>query len=137
MKLHYIFLCAALVLILSGCSSKSRMNEAEFVTTVSDISLTINGERIFTYYEKNHQLAYDEGKSQFRVMDDDLNNFMVVTLSKMPGNVGDIVDASITYTTDDDILERAASFTVSRMDNDKCWLWNEKGKIGVVVTVLH
>lgn len=137
MKLHYIFLGAALALILSGCSNKSRMNEAEFVTTVSDISLTINGERIFTYYEKNHQLAYDEGKSQFRVMDDDLNNFMVVTLSKMPGNVGDIVDASITYTTDDDILERAASFTVSRMDNDKCWLWNEKGKIGVVVTVLH
>ena len=70
-------------------------------------------------------------------MDDDLNNFMVVTLGKMPSNVGDIVDASITYTTDDDILERAASFTVSRMDNDKCWLWNEKGKIGVVVTVLH
>lgn len=137
MKLHYIFLGAALALILSGCSNKSRMNEAEFVTTVSDISLTINGERIFTYYEKNHQLAYDQGKSQFRVMDDDLNNFMVVTLGKMPSNVGDIVDASITYTTDDDILERAASFTVSRMDNDKCWLWNEKGKIGVVVTVLH
>ena len=137
MKLHYIFLGAALALILSGCSNKSRMNEAEFVTTVSDISLTINGERIFTYYEKNHQLAYDQGKSQFRVMDDDLDNFMVVTLSKMPGNVGDIVDASITYTTDDDILERAASFTVSRLDNDKCWLWNEKGKIGVVVTVLH
>lgn len=137
MKLHYIFLGAALALILSGCSNKSRMNEAEFVTTVSDISLTINGERIFTYYEKNHQLAYDDGKSQFRVMDDDLNNFMVVTLGKMPSNVGDIVDASITYTTDDDILERAASFTVSRMDNDKCWLWNEEGKIGVVVTVLH
>lgn len=137
MKLHYIFLGAALALILSGCSNKSRMNEAEFVTTVSDISLTINGERILTYYEKNHQLAYDQGKSQFRVMDDDLNNFMVVTLGKMPSNVGDIVDASITYTTDDDILERAASFTVSRLDNDKCWLWNEKGKIGVVVTVLH
>ena len=137
MKLHYIFLCAALVLILSGCSSKSRMNEAEFVTTVSDISLAINGERIFTYYEKNHQLAYDEGKSQFRVMDDDLNNYFNVSLDRMPQNTGDVIPGTVIYTTDNDILQVSAEFTVSALKDDMVWLWDGSSKVGAVVQILR
>lgn len=121
---------------LSGCLS-STMEEADFVSKVSDISLTVNGRTQMKFDEETHQIAYDETNLQFRVMDDDLNNYFVVTMDSMPQKVGDVISATVIYTTQDDIPHIKAEFTVSRYEDDKFWLWDDSGKTGVVISILH
>ena len=136
-KIPYILSIAVLATSLTGCLSESTMGEADFVSKVSDISLIVNGRTQMKFDEDRHQIAYNEISGQFRVMDDDLNNYFVITLGSMPGKVGDVVPATIVYTTQDDIPQVTADFTVSKYENDMFWLWNDGKKIGTVIRILH
>ena len=136
-KIPYILSIAVMAASLTGCLSESTMGEADFVSKVSDISLIVNGRTQMKFDEDRHQIAYNEISGQFRVMDDDLNNYFVITLGSMPGKVGDVVPATIVYTTQDDIPQVTADFTVSKYENDMFWLWNGGKKIGTVIRILH
>lgn len=136
-KIPYILSIAVMAASLTGCLSESTMGEADFVSKVSDISLIVNGRTQMKFDEDRHQIAYNEISGQFRVMDDDLNNYFVITLGSTPGKVGDVVPATIVYTTQDDIPQVTADFTVSKYENDMFWLWNDGKKIGTVIRILH
>ena len=136
-KIPYILSIAVMAASLTGCLSESTMGEEDFVSKVSDISLIVNWRTQMKFDEDRHQIAYNEISGQFRVMDDDLNNYFVITLGSMPGKVGDVVPATIVYTTQDDIPQVTADFTVSKYENDMFWLWNDGKKIGTVIRILH
>ena len=122
---------------LSGCVDHNSMNEADFVSQTTDISLTVNGKEQMTYDSRIHQLAYSERDCQFRVMDDELNNYFVVTLDRMPSKEGEHIKGKLIYTTDDDIPETDTEFSVAKLTDDKIWLWDNSGKIGVVVMIIR
>ena len=123
--------------MLTGCVHTGSMNEADFDSTISDVSLTVGGKECLKYDSRIHQIAYDNGKRQFRVMDDDLDNYFVITLDRIPQNVGETVSATLVYTTEDDIISIRADFTLSRYTDGKLWLWNGGNHTGVVVEELH
>lgn len=128
-----ILFAAAIILLVTGCSRKDSMGEADFVSRTSGISLTVNGKEIMKYAAREHQIAYNASLHQFRLSDDTLNNYFVLTLERIPENTGEVVSGELVYTTDDDILKLKADFSVSKISNGKIWLWNNQDKIGIVV----
>ena len=134
---HIIFL-TGIITCLSGCIDKNgSMTEADFVSKTSDISLTIKGKMQMQYDSRKHQLAFSEKECMFRVMDDELNNYFVVTLDRMPSKEGEHIKGKLIYTTDDDIPETDTEFSVAKLTDDKIWLWDNSGKIGVVVMIIR
>ena len=89
------------------------------------------------YDSRKHQLAFSEKECMFRVMDDDLNNYFNVSLDRMPQNTGDVIPGTVIYTTDNDILQVSAEFTVSALKDDMVWLWDGSSKVGAVVQILR
>ena len=134
---HIIFL-TGIIICLSGCIDENgSMTEADFVSKTSDISLTIKGKMQMQYDSRKHQLAFSAKECMFRVMDDDLNNYFNVSLDRMPQNTGDVIPGTVIYTTDNDILQVSAEFTVSALKDDMVWLWDGSSKVGAVVQILR
>lgn len=137
MKNYGIFTSLALsIFFLSGCFPQG-MTPEEFINSSDGVSLTINGQQVMTYKEGTHQIGYNDEEVQFRVSDDRFSNFFAVKCVDVPKEQGQTIEALLTYTTDNDILEKLCNFTVSKIDGDMVWLWDGKKKIGAVVRLLR
>ena len=137
MKNYGIFTSLALsIFFLSGCFPQG-MTPEEFINSSDGVSLTINGKQVMTYKEGKHQIGYNDEEVQFRVSDDKFSNFFVVKCTEVPKEQGQTFEALLTYTTDNDILEKLCYFTVSKIDGDMVWLWDGSKKIGAVVRLLR
>ena len=137
MKNYGIFTSLALsIFFLSGCFPQG-MTPVEFIDSSNEVALTINGMQVMTYKEGTHQIGYNDEEVQFRVSDDRFSNFFVVKCVDVPKEQGQTIEALLTYTTDNDILEKLCNFTVSKIDGDMIWLWDGKKKIGAVARLLR
>ncbi|MCD8208453.1 MAG: hypothetical protein LUD72_10985 [Bacteroidales bacterium] len=130
----------ALVATLSY-SCENRFNEADFVTTLDSVCLIINGSPFMEYDQYYHQLAWNGGELQFRMMDDYANDYFIVNLSNMPSQMGEVVSAEIIYTTVDSIKEFSGSFNASKISYNSSgtliWLWNESNRMGAIIQTLN
>lgn len=136
MKKNHIFFLIFTILILTGCFREG-MTLEKFLGSTDEISLTINGKTVMTYEEGTHQLGYNDADVIFRVSDDNFSNFFIVNCADFPQEEGQRTEALLTYTTDNDIIEKLCNFTVSKIEGDKIWLWDGSKKIGAVVRLLR
>lgn len=125
-----------------ACScDENDFNEADFVTSISSISLTVKGTEIMQYDSYYHQIAWNAEKMQFRMMDDSLGNYFVVNLGNMPSQMGDVVSAELIYTTYTSIKTINDKFNASKIQTNSngqlIWLWNESSNTGVVIQELN
>ncbi|MGN0189017.1 MAG: hypothetical protein ACI395_05830, partial [Candidatus Cryptobacteroides sp.] len=112
MKKTYIISAVLGLFLAAGCVDNS-MKQDEFVSTADGISLTINGKTVMSYQSGKHQCGFNDKDATFRISDDNFSNFFVVDCKgKVPGEVGETIEASLTYTTDNDILTKSCQFTV-------------------------
>ncbi len=133
-KIIYIIALAALM--VCACTNDN-FNEADFVTQISSVSLTVKGAEVMKYDNSVHQLAWNDEKMQFRMMDDSLGNFFVVTLNKMPSVEGETVGAELVYTTYTSIKTVSSTFNVSKISGRYYWLWEPDTDTGVVIQELN
>lgn len=130
-------ICVAAILVLSvtACNKNKRFQE-EFVTENDEISVTVKGEDVFVYDSKTHQLGYNASRQEFRAVSDDLDEYCIVTLDKLPGAEGSEVSGSIMYKTAAGTVQKdALTFKVIKVDERQgmYWIWNKKNKTGAVV----
>ena len=131
-----IFLCVAAALLLSGCGSRHGWDK-DF-TDNDVISLTVNKVKAFQYDPVTCQLGYNDARKEFRVSTDNMSDYFVVTLSKIPGGKDDQVTGSVTWTGDDyNHTLNNLSFEVAKMESGKIWLWNQANKLAVIIPVLE
>ncbi len=133
---------SAIILLISAAAfiscDPTDIFETDFRDKEDEISLTISRKRIFSYNAPDCQISYNNAKKQFRVSDDNMGNFFVLTCSHIPEKEGDTVTATLQYTTDNNIRTESHSFKVSKTTPDgKIWLWSQKKKIGAVVQLLN
>lgn len=132
MKHTYIIIFLAALLAVS-CSKEKEMQN-EFVDTTYDLGLTIGGTAIFSYDAATCQYAYIPAQHEFRICDDNMSDYVILTLEKEPAE-GVECGGSITYTTKTDIVQTSGlKFKVIKEDSaGKFWIWNKSKKMGVVV----
>ena len=133
--MRYIFIIMALGLCLTGCG---RYDIEEILLQRDDLSLTIKGEDVISYRPETFQIGHNAQRNEFRVFDDELGNWFVLTCEERPSSTGQVVKADLKWTgTSTTKSRKGLSFSVEKTDSKgNVWLWCEEHAIGVVVREL-
>lgn len=125
----------ASLFLTAGCI-RNNFTETDFRVS-EGISLYVKGQQILSYTPEKYQIAFNPDTGEIRVSDDDMADYFIVRFSEgIPGNEGEEMMADLEYTTADDLKkQKSISFRVTRTDEASglVWLWNEKGKTGIVL----
>lgn len=103
-----------------------------------DISLTVRGAVKMAYEEGLFQLGYNAEKNEFRVFDDNVADWFVLSCGSRPDTEGQTLKADISWTESSTTKSyKNIRFKVKRTDSDgRIWLWSEDEAIGVIVKTL-
>ena len=124
-----------LPLLLTACSDQ-RMRSA-FLES-EEIHLMVGGDIPFTYDPNTCQLAFSRDRKEFRVHTDNMSDFFCVTLSEIPAQLGQRVQANLIWTTRTEVLTRnKLTLEVVRIEGEQVWLWSASGHIGLNVCILE
>lgn len=127
-----LILIAITVIAAAGCN---RFDIDELLLQREDVSLTVKGTEEFSYNPDTCQLGYNDESNEFRVFDDNAGHWFKIRCSASPDTEGQIIKATLNYTTKDDNKSlRDIEMTVRKISDDgRVWLWSDSRKIGIVV----
>lgn len=133
-KFTYIYIILGLIAV-TGCR---RFDVDEILLKRNDLSLTVKGELMFAYDPVTCQTSQNVTDNEYRLYDDALGNWVVVECEDKPTFEGQSLNATVTWTTTDDIRKESdLEFEVHRIDGKgKIWMWNSSKDIGVVIQEL-
>lgn len=101
------------------------------------IHLEVDGELQLRYDETYCQLGFSRDRRQFRMCTDSMSDYFAVRMDRIPVSEGDILNADLTWTTSRDVMTRKnIALEVVKTEGDKFWLWNEQGRIALVIRIL-
>lgn len=134
-RINIIFILLALM-AAAGCHPDHKPDN--LFLECNDIGLYSKGSMRMKYDPKTGQLGFSKDKCQFRLHNDTMSEYLIVTCSKLPTTVGHEITASLKQATDKVIAYRNnLSFTVEKMaDDGRVWLWCGKKNFGVIVKEL-
>lgn len=104
----------------------------------TEISLTIKGEEVMEHDPLTCQIGYNRERNEFRLVKDNVSDWMIFRSNATPSNEGQEVKASLEYTSQSSTKTLTdLTFSVEKIAPDgTVWLWNKDKKIGIVIRVL-
>lgn len=133
----HIALASALLTAAAGlvsCTQEAKP-EPEFLAG-EELTLRINGRERITYDPDTYQVGYRRNGCVFRVHNDEMSEYFVLTCSARPETEGQKIKCSLRYTSGGDVVSKTGmEFRVEKIDasTGMVWLWCSKGKTGVSV----
>lgn len=127
-----ILLFIVIMLCLTGC----RLYDVdEILLKRQDIFLTIKGEDILVYKPDTFQISYNDRKNEFRVFDDDLGHWFILTCRERPSTEGQTLRADLKWTGSNTTRSRTnLTFRVERTDAEGyVWMWCDDEATGIIV----
>ena len=120
---------------LAGCQ---RYDIDDILLQKEEISLTMKGEEVLTYRQDTYQLGYNSQMNEFRVFDDNMATWFVLTCDSRPSTEGQELTADLKWTSSNSTKTRnRLTFIVEKTDVEgHIWLWCESDAIGVIVKEL-
>lgn len=136
---NYIFLIALAIfsaIALSGCSC-NKLDE-DFLNSTT-LCLRIKGKTLHKYSPEHCQLGFNEQKKQFRVHNDTMSEYYILTCSSIPTSTGQKINCDLKWSTPSSVSSKSnIEFTVEKIDdNGNIWLWNKSNGIAVSVRRLR
>ncbi len=133
--MRQILIIMTLILCLSGCRI---YDVEEILLQREDISLTIKGAEILSYRHETFQTGHNAQRNEFRVFDDNVGNWFVLTCRERPSTEGQTLKADLEWTSTSATKTKSGlSFSVEKTDSQgHIWLWCEDEAIGVIVREL-
>ena len=124
--------------VLAGLTGCIRYDIEEILLLREDISLTVKGVDQVSYSPETFQIGHDADNNIFRVFDDDLANWFVLTCDERPVTEGQEVTAELSWTASNTTRSRSGLlFRVEKTGPDGyIWLWCKNEAIGIVVREL-
>ena len=131
----YIWLLCVLTFFMSACNP---YDVDEILMVRDDISLTWKGAEQMTYDPLTWQMGYNARKNEFRVHDDSMGNYFIVTCNAIPDTEGQELEADMQWTMKTSIKRlEGVELEVKKTSADgRIWLWGRAQGIGVVVRKL-
>ena len=126
-----------LLLLLVSCKPKVEMDPGLYASDT--VSLMIKGKSVFTYDERTMQLGFNRTLGQFRVGNDEMSSFFVLTCSEIPREEGQEIKADLQWTSGSSVKTSSGlTFKVEKYESTGLvWLWCATDKTGAVVKVLN
>lgn len=121
--------------LLSSCDKNAELRE---VMEDSTIRLSIQGVTQFAYNPTCCQIGFCREKKEFRVHTDNMSDYFVVTLDRIPAVLNSTVTGNIIWTGSSSLERREnIALEVVKLEGDKIWLWNGQARIAAVLKVLE
>ena len=135
MKPRYLSGIALTFIAITGCVSPQ---PDEVLLPRTEISLTIKGEEVMEHDPLTCQIGYNRERNEFRLVKDNISDWMIFRSNATPSNEGQEVKASLEYTSQSSTKTLSdLTFSVEKTAPDgTVWLWNKDKKIGIVIRVL-
>ena len=131
-----ILLCLMAAFLLVCCDGRHGYDRS--FTDSDVVSLTVNKVKVFEYDPMTCQLGYNDSKREFRVSTDNMSDYFVITLSKIPTSKEEQVTGSISWTGADYIRDLSnQTFETVKVDRGKIWLWNQANKLAVIIPIIE
>lgn len=110
----------------------------EILLPRTEISLTIKGEAAMEFIPATCQIGYNSERNEFRLVDNNLSDWVIFRSDAAPTDVGQKVKASLEYTSQNSVKTlRDLTFSVEKTSPEGLvWLWNKDKKIGIIIKVL-
>lgn len=110
----------------------------EILLPRTEISLTIKGEAAMEFVPATCQIGYNSERNEFRLVDNNLSDWVIFRSDAAPTDVGQKVKASLEYTSQNSVKTlRDLTFSVEKTSPEGLvWLWNKDKKIGIIIKVL-
>lgn len=125
-----------IALVICSCN-----NEKPDDVVLSDATpkLIVRSKTMFSYNPDLCQLAYNERNASFRMMTDDMSEYVSVTLDHIPSVEGENVTASeLSWTTWDNLeVRNNITLEVMQLKGDAIWLWYPRERIALVLKILE
>lgn len=120
---------------LAGCTI---YDVDELLIERADISMTLKATDVLIYKPETYQLGYNAEKNEFRVFDDQMAYWFILTCTSRPSTVGQEVEADLKWTSPSSTRTRKGlKFEVMKTDADgHIWLWCDSDAIGLIVKEL-
>ena len=124
-----------LIIIAVAASSCCRYDIDEVLLMRNDISMTWKGKEQMAYDPLNCQLSHNHETNTFRVYDDALANWFMISCQTRPSHEGQELTADVSWTTHNDTKhEKGLTFRVEKIDQTgQVWMWNKSKNIGIVI----
>ena len=124
-----------LIIIAAAVTGCCIYDISEVLLMRSEISLTWKGKEQVVYDPLYCQLSHNHETNTFRVYDDALANWFMISCRTRPSYEGQELTADISWTTDDDTKhEKGLTFRVEKIDESgQVWMWNKSKSIGIVI----
>lgn len=132
-KVLYILLLLPALL----CSCVKDDFRPVFIQT-EETCLMQRGSTVFSYDPLTCQMGFNREKNEFRVHTDNMSDFYIVTLDRIPVQLGEKVEGTIVWTTETSIYTRKKiTLEAVRIEGERIWLWHEQSRTGVTVSALE
>lgn len=133
--MNRIITLLAFTVCLAGCNP---YDVDEILLPKEEISLSIKGVDIIVYDPDRYQTGYNAEKNEFRVFDDDMSMWFVLTCDSRPSTVGQEVKADLRWTSPNSTKTRnGLTFKVEKTDaGGHIWMWCESEATGIIVKEL-
>lgn len=134
MKNKIFILFTVLLLCATSCLQEVKIDSLEKEIFINNDRIGIyNGDNSFTFNPLLHQESYNVKRKQFRLQTDEQDSCLNVILAKYPKNTGNSVPVNIDYRDPRTIINNTADYECSKISHNKIWLWNKKGRIGIII----
>ena len=135
-KYIYLIALAALTITVTECSC-NKLDE-DFINS-STLNLRVKGNIIHKYSPEHYQIGYNEQKRQFRVHNDTMSEYYILTCKTLPTYKGQKIYGSIKWSTHSSISSKNnIEFKVEKIDDKgNIWLWSKSTGIAVSVRRLR
>ena len=119
--------------VFAGCTSKNELAEA--LLECQEISLTWKGVAQVTYDSETFQLGYNSARHEYRVYDDKLAYWFIISCSEKPTSEGQTIKADIAWTgASKTYTSKGIQLTVKKTDSSgRVWLWNQSESLGIII----
>ncbi len=126
-----------ILLAVSLCGCVKTYEPDQFFLEESDMVLKIGGKNKIRYNSDNYQIGYSPDRKQFRLHNDTMSEFFILTCSELPSKQGQKVKCALKYCTANEIdYKTGLEFDVRKISDNIIWLWCKKKNIGVTVKTL-
>jgi len=131
-------ICAAMLLLglAAACNRAAEPDEAFLAS--EDLCLIERGHLIRRYDPLTCQIGFSRSDVEFRVHNDRMSDFYILTLERLPSSEGEEIVGTVMWSGSSGITRRSdLTFKVEKLSSDgKVWLWNAGKQVAVSVRIL-
>ena len=127
------FIIISFLWVLVSCNENKHMESA--LLEQETVCLQIKGKMVHRFDSATSQLGYNASKKQFRMGNDDMSEYFIITCSDIPAREGQSVTANLEWTQNNSIQKKTGvSFNVEKSSSDgTVWLWSRKEGIAAIL----